>query len=292
MASILADRTPADPEALAPSDLLASGHELATVDDRAVVYHEQGQGEPSLVFIHGFAESLQIWRPIQNALAAQHHSVALDLWGFAASARPEGASPSDWVNQVIGLMDSLSLGTAVLVGHSLGGRVSLMTARAHPERVRGLVLCDADWGQAPHGYVLVWLLAHTPVIPLLLGKLRTNDRHLRRMLQMVATPNFPFSKEWIDAIRAPLRVKGTARCWRHLGAAPPLRELRGLTTGIRCPALVVHGQDDPIVPLWSGRKLAQRLGAELRVIPECGHFAPEEYPEVVLAAIRELLTGL
>ncbi|MGE5531619.1 MAG: alpha/beta fold hydrolase, partial [Bacteroidota bacterium] len=64
---------------------------------------------------------------------------------------------------------------------------------------------------------------------------------------------------------------------------------RRLPESVTCPALVVHGHDDPIVPLWAGEELARRLRARLEVVRECGHFAPEEYPSPVLAMIQKFL---
>jgi pimeloyl-ACP methyl ester carboxylesterase len=287
IASMIADSTPITPEDLTCADLLGPEVQVASVDGESVAYHEEGQGEPALVFVHGFSERLQIWQPVQQALSARHRTVALDLWGFGASARPAHAQPRDWVRQVTGLMDQLGLVSAILVGHSLGGRVSLMTARAAPERVQRLVLCDADWGQAAHGYVMAWLLSHSPAIPRILGKIRASDQPLRRMLKLTQTPNYPFTEAMIEALRRPLRVQGTARCWQSLSGAPPLRDLRGLPETVSCPALVIWGEDDPIVPLWAGQKLARRLAtAELKVIPDCGHFPQEEYPAMVAEFIR------
>ena len=288
LASILADPTRPVPEDLAPDDVAPPGCAHAEVAGRPVLYRVLGEGEPALCFIHGFGESLRIWDPLQTALAADHRTVALDLWGFGASVRPDDITPRDWVCQVLGLLDALGIDRAVLIGHSLGGRVSLMCAREAPERVAGLVLCDADWGQAPHGYLLAWALCRTPLLGLLLGKLRANPAHLHRLLTVFGTPSFHPD---FEALHRALRVRGTTASWRALGSAPPWRDVRGLPEAVHCPALVIHGHDDPIVPLWAGEALARRLHAGLQVIPHCGHFAPEEYPDEVLGLIRSILPG-
>lgn len=286
MASVLADRTPPVPEDLTPEQVAGPDCRLCEVQGRQVIYHEQGSGGLPIVFIHGFGERLQIWEPIQQALAQGQRTVALDLWGFGASVRPDDITPRDWVTEVVGLLDALSIERAVLVGHSLGGRVSLMCARHAPERVAGIVPCDADWGQAPHGYVLAWALCRLPLVDALLGKLRANRGHLERLLRVFGTPSFHPD---IEALHRCLRVKGTVRSWRSLGSAPPWRDVRGLPQAVQAPALVIHGHDDPIVPLWAGEELARRLHAPLAVLPDCGHFAPEEYPEQVTTLIEQAL---
>lgn len=289
IASVLADRSPSPAEDLTPADVLTPEARHVTIGHHTVALRELGAGEPAVVLIHGFAENLNLWRPVQERLAQQCRTVALDLWGFGASARPPQAQPRDWVDEIIGVMDALGIARAVLVGHSLGGRAALMTARAHPDRVRGVVPVDADWGQAPHGYVLVTAMAHTTALPWILGKFRAGPRHLRSLAPQIMTPNYPLTPAFEDAILRPLRVQGTATCWRSLGRAAPLREVRGLAEAVRCPAQVLWGADDPIVPLWAGRKLARKLRCELEVLDACGHFPQEEYPEQTAAVIKAFL---
>lgn len=289
IASVLADRTPPVPEDLSPEDVAGAGCTYVEVDGRPVIHREIGTDDLPVVFIHGFGESLRIWEPIQEAIAQTHRTVSLDLWGFGASVRPDGITPRDWVREVFGLLDALGIERAVFVGHSLGGRVSLMCARHAPERVAGLVLCDADWGQARHGYLLAWALCRGPWVGLLLGKMRANPKHLRRLLTVFGTPNFHPD---LDALQRSLRVRGTVRAWCALGSAPPWRDIRRLPESVHCPALVIHGHDDPIVPRWAGEELAKRLGAAHLDVPDCGHFAPEEYPEQVCAALKGFLSGL
>lgn len=292
LASVLADRTPSQPEDLTPDDVLASDARHLDIDGQPVAIREAGAGDPPVILLHGFGEHLGVWRPVQERLARRHRTVALDLWGFGASARPPQAKPAQWVDEVVGLMDALEMPRAVLVGHSLGGRVALMSAARHPDRVAGVVLIDADWGQAPHGYVLVWLLAHTPALPMILGKLRSNPRHLQRMSKMIVTPNHALTPEMLEGLHRPRRVKGTVAAWRSLAQAPPLRDLRRLPERVTCPATVLWGMDDPVVPLWAGRKLAARLGCEIAVMEQCGHFPPEEYPEETAEIVQRFLDRL
>ena len=290
--AMVTDRTPAVPEDLTLAEVMPAEARHLDVDGRPVALYETGTGDPAVIFIHGFAEHLRTWRPVQEQIAQTHRTVALDLWGFGASARPPDVKPSDWVRQFIGAMDALGIERAVLVGHSLGGRVSLMTARAHPERVAGLVPVDADWGQAPHGYLIVWLLAHTPALPLALGRLRSSPGHIQRTIDLIVTPNHHFTPEMIEGLFRPRRVVGSAACWRSLAAAPPLADVRGLADGVNVPALVIWGADDPIVPLWAGQKLARKLGCPIEVLEECGHFPPEEYPARTAELIEGFLGGL
>jgi pimeloyl-ACP methyl ester carboxylesterase len=291
--SVLSARAAHVPECHAPADIASPGTEYLSVNGQPVAYRELGRGEPAIVLLHGFGMTLESWDAVQQSLAARHRTVALDLWGFGASARPETARSEGWVDQVLGVMDALQISEAVLVGHSLGGRVALMCTRSAPERVLGLTLCDSDFGHVPLGYLMVWLLAHGPAIPGILRRLRGDRGALRRMMEMVSTPAFHITEDVLERYHEPLLVRGTAACWGSLARGPWLADARGLPAQVRRPVGLLWGADDPVVPLEWGRLLAQRLaGSELTVVPDCGHFPQEEHPQQVAAAVTRLLRRL
>lgn len=106
---------------------------------------KQGQGTP-VVLIHGLAASLHDWDDLVPDLAARGYSAyALDLLGHGDSPKPESrAYQIEWMfDHLTGWIDSLGLSEPpVLVGHSLGGYLSLEYARRSPARTRGLILVD------------------------------------------------------------------------------------------------------------------------------------------------------
>lgn len=287
--SVMADRTPSRPEDLTLEDVLPEGVRHITIAGHPVAIRERGEGDPAVMFIHGFAEDTTSWREVQDQVARTHRTIALDLWGFGASARPPDLTQPQWVDQVTGVMDALGLERAVLAGHSLGGRASLMCARRRPDRVAGLVLADADFGQAPHGYLILWLVAQTPALPWVMGKVRSNPGHIERVARLIETPNYRMNEERLEALHRPIRVKGTAQCWRSLGQGAPLRPVRRLPEQVSCPARVIWGGDDPLVPLWAGQKLSRKLQCPLEVIEQCGHFPQEEYPRLVADQVSEFV---
>jgi pimeloyl-ACP methyl ester carboxylesterase len=287
LSSVMLCPVPRNEEDLAPEEIAAPDTRYLTVNGSPVSYREMGTGEPAIVLIHGFGGRIETWRDIQPALARRHRTVAFDMWGFGASGRPRTLTPREWVGETFGVMDALGITSAYFVTHSLGGRVALMCARQAPERVKGLVLCDVDWGQAPHGYLLAQAICGTPLFAGTMRRLRGEKRHLQRLMTMVLGRQSILDQALIDLYHGPLRVRGTAHTLGCVGRSDHMRDIRTLTQEITCPSLVIWGQDDPVIPSGYAELLARKLGAESPLlVPGCGHFPQEEYPEIVNPAIE------
>lgn len=123
--------------------------ETATVeaaDGVPIVYEVRGPAEaagPALVFVHCWACDRTYWREQVDVFAADHRVVTLDLAGHGGSgAGREGWTIRGLAGDVQAVVEALDLDRAILVGHSMGGPVSLEAARRMPERVMGVVAVD------------------------------------------------------------------------------------------------------------------------------------------------------
>jgi pimeloyl-ACP methyl ester carboxylesterase len=109
----------------------------------------RGDGPPAVVFSHGFASSSETWAAQVEALSADHRVVRWDLRGHGHSPAPPGDySREDGLADLAGVVDLATEGTgpAVLVGHSLGGYLSLFHTLTHPKTVAALVLISTGPG--------------------------------------------------------------------------------------------------------------------------------------------------
>jgi pimeloyl-ACP methyl ester carboxylesterase len=118
---------------------------------RGTRYVDFGGDGPPVVLLHGLAGYAGEWTPVARRLRLRGRRVlAADLRGHGGSTRrPRDTRAEALADDIAGLLAGLDAGPAVLVGQSLGGRVALRTAQAHPRLVGGLALVEADARPAP-----------------------------------------------------------------------------------------------------------------------------------------------
>jgi len=117
---------------------------VAAADGTPIVYDVRGSGQPALVFIHCWACDRSFWREQLDTFAADHTVVAIDLPGHGASGRDrEEWTLEAYADDVVRVVDDLDLDRVVLVGHSMGGPISLLAAARLGEGAEGVVCVDA-----------------------------------------------------------------------------------------------------------------------------------------------------
>ncbi len=108
-----------------------------------------GRKKPPLVLLHGFSDSGMCWLPVARDLEAEWDIILPDARGHGKSARVQLGEIVDAPADVAGLIQALKLDRPVVGGHSMGGNTAGMLAARYPELVRGLILEDPGWGDAP-----------------------------------------------------------------------------------------------------------------------------------------------
>jgi pimeloyl-ACP methyl ester carboxylesterase len=291
-------------EGVVPPEQLADPDSLfVDVDGVTVHYKEAGQGDTALLLLHGFASSTYSWREVMAPLAEDARAVAFDRPAFGLTERP---MPGDFPNGVnpytadaqadltIGLMDELGIEQAVLVGNSAGGTIATYTALRHPERVQALVLVDPaiySGGGSP-GWTRPLLT--TPQARRIGPVLVRNIREWGYQFGQSAwhDPSRFTDEIWAEYSK-PLQAENWDRAlWELTQASRPLGLDQRLDE-LGVPVLVITGDDDRIVPTEQSIRLAGEIpGAELAVLPNCGHVPQEECPAAFLAAVEDFLAGL
>lgn len=114
-----------------------------SADGVPIAYEVQGSGEPTLVFIHGWSSDERYWRGQLPYFSQNHRVITLDLAGHGHSGLSRDAyTMPAFGEDVKAVMDDLEVERAILIGHSMGGPVSVEAARLMPERVIGIVGVD------------------------------------------------------------------------------------------------------------------------------------------------------
>jgi pimeloyl-ACP methyl ester carboxylesterase len=259
----------------------------ASVRGRYVRYVDVGTGRP-VVLVHGQGGAWQWWLRVIPALACHTRVIALDLAGFGASEPvATGDVFEEQVATVIGVLDELRLARATIVGHSMGGLVSLKVACDHARRVDGLMLIDSGSntiGPARLRAILLgfrvfdWVFGFSAV-----PRAIARWRYLRAVFfaLAVAQPRCitrSLANELVPRMAAPGFIAGMVAAGKAVAEATP--------EAVRSPALVLWGRGDRIVPLSSGRELAEAIPhARLVVLDDVAHCAMIEKPAETAALI-------
>ena len=271
LAAVLASARHADSQG-APATTGA----YADLSGRRLWYVDTGGNGVPIVFLHAATGSSAVWEHQLSAVtAAGHRFIAYDRLGTGRSTLAAGADPGTAADDLQGLAEHLRLPRFHLVGTAAGGIVAIDYALSFPERLRSLVVANSIGGVRDEEYVAL-------------------GRRLRPAPQFEALP--PEFRELGPAYRA-ANPEGTER-WMAL--ARQSRAPGGLSTpqasrnrvtfamleSLRVPALLLTGDADLYTPPPVLRLFAARIrGAESVVVPETGHSAYWEQPELFNRAV-------
>lgn len=252
---------------------------------------------PTFVLVHGYAGSSFTWRHWIPALAPRGRVLAVDLKGFGDAPKPDDGryTPGDLAALVVDLVRELDLRNVTLIGHSLGGGVSLIAAlrllAGEPRRLARLVLVAAAAYPQPLPPLVGLSKLGGPgrILMQLVGA----PRVVRSVLRTIVHDPRTITDGQVEAYARPLESADGVRAAMAVGGAIVPQDLGELTRRypeIDVPALVLWGDEDPVVPLWVGERLAEELPqARLAVLTGCGHLPPEELPEESLARLEDFL---
>jgi pimeloyl-ACP methyl ester carboxylesterase len=255
-----------------------------TVDSTRIRYVDTGRG-PAVVLVHGLAASIYSWRhTILPVAQAGFRVIAFDNRGFGFSDKPsQGYTNEAFVGILYGLLDSLRIEQAVLVGHSMGGAIAAQAALERPERVRGLVLVDAAGLGVRWPFML--RAAHWPIVGALFDHLRGRAATGGILKALYADPS-RVTRQDVDQYYAPLAEPGFGHALRGVLSAFRFDGLRGRMGQLATPTVVMWGTRDRLIPLTVGQAMSAQLPrAILLRFPGAGHALPEEAPDAFNKAL-------
>ncbi len=249
-------------------------------------YTVAGDGSP-IVFLAGMTLDSAVWHGVAEQMKRKYQAIGVDVRGSGHSDAPRGVYSIDiMANEVGHLVSEKAAGSAVVVGHSMGGFVAMMLALAQPERVKGLVLMATS----PIG---------VPIDPGVAAVINQTAGPYEEIVRSVANTGMGprIQREQPQAIERFIQ----ARCNvppRGVGATGQRAAIQGFDirdrlNRISCPCRVIHGTSDAIIPIERGRALASALPrADFYPLAEVGHFPQVEAPSVLSRLIAGFMDGL
>jgi pimeloyl-ACP methyl ester carboxylesterase len=269
----------------------------ATVHGRSVSYVEAGEG-PVLLLIHGIAGSCENWREVVGPLASHHTVIAPDLPGHGAS-EPGGGDYSIGA-LAAGLRDLLlTLGheRATLVGHSLGGGVTMQLGYQFPEMVERMVLVSSG-GLGPE-VSPVLRAAALPGADLFIAATADAGQRLGSVLgRGLSAIGLRPSADIAEVARGYASLSDPARRAAFLDTLRAVVGTRGqrvdaadrLYLAEAVPVLIVWGARDSIIPAHHGEDAHRAIpGSRLEVFEDVGHLPQLEAPGRFIAVLERFL---
>jgi 3-oxoadipate enol-lactonase len=258
-----------------------------TASGRTVSYEDAGKG-PSLVLLHGFPLSREMWRPQIEELGKDFRVLAPDLPGFGGTVGFASEPSIDGMAIAVAeFLDALSITEPIALGGlSMGGYVALAFARRYPNRLRALILADTkaepddEIGKANRDKMIVFASEHTAadVIEQMMPKMVSEET--RRQLPEVEAE--------VRRIASAQSVAGIINAVKALRDRPDARP--GLAA-IPVPTLVLVGVEDAITPPSVARDLATATRATIEVVPGAGHLSNLEKSADFNSAIKRFLSS-
>ncbi|MGH2582199.1 MAG: alpha/beta fold hydrolase [Anaerolineales bacterium] len=255
-------------------------------EDKILHYQEAGRGKPVLL-IHGFPFSNRMWKPQLQELGSQTRLIAPDLPGFGKTPIPSAPPSMDrYAQDCADLLDSLNItDPVILVGLSMGGYIALAFAGLFPERLRGLMLlstragADSEEGKAGRDKTISQVRNS--------GTAELTDGLFAKLLAETTYEAKPEVTEELKEIMREITPEGV------IGALAAMRDRSDSTEQLKqinVPTLIVHGQDDRLIPSSEAQVMAKEIRSnELHLIDNAGHLPNLEQTEEFNQIVRDFL---
>lgn len=253
------------------------------VGENMISYLDQGIGE-TVVLIHGFCGNNNYWKYIVPHLAKRKRVLTVDLRGHGDSSTPKDSCEiTDMANDIAILLEELNIHRATLIGHSLGGYVSLAFAEMFPERLKsfGLVHSTAypDSEEGKHnrdkGIERIQAEGIKPFVNDLIPKLFSDE-------------NRETLSNYVDDVK---KIGYKTSNYGAIGALKAMKnrpDRNHVLKNVDVPVLIVAGREDKLVPLDRAFSVERSLITSA-IIEDCGHMSMFEQPEKLVEVLENFL---
>ena len=251
----------------------------------AIAIADEGAGKPVVLWPSLFSDH-RLYAQVVPLLASGWRPIRIDGPGFGQSDPPAGdVQPDVYADVVLDVMDTLGIGQAFVAGCSWGGQIAAHLGARAPARVHGVLIMNAPLGPSlgGHGFELVgtrWF-----------GATEFWGNGVARSM---------FARS--SRVAYPERVRAFASAFKTFDRAAAATTARTVLTRFQGlsevlprlpqPTTILMGAEDALYPVERMRPFAALApDAKLDIVPHCGHLAPLEAPEAVVAALAGIASG-
>jgi 3-oxoadipate enol-lactonase len=261
----------------------------AVINGTRLSWREEGAGEP-ILFVHAFPFHGGLWDPQMAALPPNWRGIAPDLRGFGRSVGSgDGPYSMDlFADDLVALLDHLDLKQAVVCGLSMGGYVAFSLFRRYPARVRALVLAstrpgaDSEDGKKNRALLAARVRKE--------GVRAIVEVMLPKMLSEATLAAVPDVIGLIQQLAQSNQPESIARALEGMAVRDDSQDL---LRSIEVPTLIIHGEEDAIIPPGEAQLMARGIrGARIKILPQIGHLINLESPGEFNRFLRDFVDHL
>lgn len=267
------------------------------VDSFRVRYRILGEGNITIMLIHGIGGYIEGWADTPALISKLHKVVIVDLVGHGLSDKPDINYSIDMFTEfIVSFMNVLNIKNTVLVGHSLGGAICINLAIKYPDRVKSLILVNSAGIIIPFGIRLGSF-----------GMLKKINLKTPRSMLKILSRNSIFdrklmTKEWLDEAHKFANIEGSYRVMfsiinSNMGLLGLNKEIKSRfcssLTNLKLPVLIICAANDRTVPNANSYHLHSLIPHSILIKYEkCGHLLPYEYTDKLAEDIIQFLSTI
>lgn len=277
-----------------------------------IAYGEKGVGKP-LFLVHGLGSWGYNWRHCIEPLSQHFRVICFDAKGYGFSTKLMHAErPDHQIIEMQRIISALCDEPPIIVAESLGALVSLALAQAYPQLIERLVVVNVPifperlphWGMLMLSQIPLELVQTIDYLrlsywfaPLFTEVMAIERRSVLYDPSILTAEDlywicYPFIELPGTVAKVAQEVQIAAREIEHLQANKPnlISKIQNALNIIKCPTLILWGEQDSWYPCSDGKKLCDRIpNAKLEIIPNCGHDASSGGAIAAIAAILKFL---
>ncbi|HRG68255.1 MAG: alpha/beta hydrolase [Saprospiraceae bacterium] len=246
-----------------------------SVNDFLFSYDDFGEGNIPIIFLHGFPFDKTMWRFQLDFFKNTHRIIALDIRGFGKSIDETSALSIDLFSEdLILLMDQLSIKKAIVCGLSMGGYIALNAIKRFPDRFEALVLCDTQCNaDSPE----VKKKRYNTIDDInMSGTITFSDNFIKNVFYKDSLEN---QKELVQQLKSVVLANSKYIITQGLTALAERTETCSTLNNITIPTLIICGREDTVTPLTQSEFMHAAIrGSKLQVIDRAGHVSNLEQP--------------
>jgi len=255
-----------------------------TTDQGIVHYEVFGRGRP-VILLHGWLGSWGLWQETMTQLGSYYRTYALDFWGFGESGKKRASyAVQDFVSLVDQFMEQLGIVQAPLVGHSMGGTVSLSVAVQYPQRVRKVVVIGSPIVGSSLSFLLKMFGQR------MIAYIVHNNLWMLRSGFRLLAPLYTRDRRWPDMMDRDLS-QTTLESFLVSIASLRRTDLRPHLNRIQVPVMGMYGAKDVVVDPQQWQPLLEGVPhTRVERYPMAGHFIMLDEPAKFMNTLMDFLT--